>query len=379
MGKQQNAPPFRMVTRRNRTALSDISLNTPGQFMRTDLPQVGYASGICLHLLGNITTGTGAAGNFSNYFPYNIISQLTLRSNEGLEIYRTSGYSNMLIQSVTNTAYNPMQFASPVNAGSIVTANGMKTALTVSPSPGSALAVSTVYPISLFLYIPIATDFRQTAGLLLLQNQATRASIEIAISNLVGNGGINGILNAAGNLGVGGGVAFTLKGTMEWYSVPPMAGSQPDLTFVHRWIEDQTTFTSAGDITYKVPVNGIISRIITDIENNGSQYQWYGTAGNPNTQQFGQHKIIYAASQSPEIEDTSISLARMRMQYAQDMPDGVIVDEFSMGQGSPEIWDGRDVYDTAQLTEFSVVQNLTVSPTLGKIRYVREELQRRTA
>jgi hypothetical protein len=376
---QNNAPPFKNVTRRNRTPLSDVPLTTAGGFVRTDLPQVGYAAFLWLRVFGTITTGVGAAGNYSNYFPYNLLSSLVLRSNEGLEIYRTSGYGNMLVQSVMNDAYNPMQTSAPVNAGVPVSGFGMKTAVSVSPAPNSALVASTVYPINVLYMIPIATDYQLTAGLLLLQNQATRASLEVSVNNLVGNGGINGILNAAGVLGTAGAINLTMRGSMEWFSVPPMPGSQPDLTFVHRWIEDNTTWTAAGDIIYKVPVNGIISRVISDYENNGAQYQWFGTTANPNTPQFGQHKVIYAASQSPEIEDTGLALARQRWYYSQDLPDGVVVDDFSYGKATPAVWDGRDVYDTAQLTEFAIVQNLTASPTTGKVRYIRQELQRRTA
>jgi hypothetical protein len=356
--------------------MTDLQVTQSGQFVRGDLPQVGYVSKIWVTMFGTITTGTAAAGNWSNYFPQNIVNSISLRSNEGLEIYRTNGYSNMLVQQLYHGSYSPGLQTDPT--GYLATAFGMRTAGIAGPAANTVIASSTTYNIAATFVIPVAADDRLSAGLLLLQNQATRASLEIGINQLVGNGGINGFGNATATLGTGASISLTFRPVVEFFAVPADPNSQPNTDFIHRWIEDTLTYTASGDQIYKVPVNGIISRLIVDVENNGAQYPWFSASGNPNLANFGNFTTQYAASMTPEVEDGRVALFRNRWNYQQDLPDGCHVFEYSMGGGSVEMgWDGRDTYDTSQLTEFLQKINLTVAPTSGKIRCIRQELQRR--
>lgn len=369
--------PFRMATRRNRQMTQDMAFTGPGQFQRVDIPQVGYLADIWIKLYGTIVTGTSSAGSYSNYFPWNILQSLSLRSNEGLEIYRTNGYSNLLIQSVMRPSFSPnMTSAGTTTLGST---SGMQTAVRCGPAAGSARADSTTYNINVLYHIPVACDRRLSAGLLLLQNQATRLQLELQTNQYQGNGGINGIGTSTFALGSGGSLSLTARTVCEFFAVPPDPASQPDLTFVHRWIEDSVSWTTTGNQQYLVPVNGVISRVICDVENNGTPQIWF-TGADPNAPTVGNSIVTYAASNSPETEDATILLGRQRYLYEADLPNGCLVWEFSDGAGGVEMgWDGRDVYDTALLTQFAVTLNISATPTSGKIRYIRQELQRRAA
>lgn len=375
-----NLALFKASTRRNRQPLTDQSFNANSQYVRVDVQQVGYAAMYVVQVYGKITTGTSAAGNWSAFFPGNLLQTLAYRSNEGTEVYRTSGWGNFLVQSVLNPAYCPLQNVSGCNPGTTWATNkGMQTAVFAGPTPASALGSSTTYNIMLTHLIPIAADERLSAGLLLLQNQSTRAQIEMSTNALVGNGGNNGWGNATINLGVGATIALTGRISTEFFGVPTN-GATPDQNFMHRWIEEEVSWVASGDFIYKVPVNGIISRVIAGVENNGAQQPWFSTGGDPTTQNGTNYQTTYAASQAPEVEDIKIGLWRNRWNYSSDLPDGVFVYEYSRGAGGVELgWDGRDVYDTAYLTELALKLNLAVTPTTGKIKFIREELQRRVS
>ncbi len=380
---QQASVPFALASRRLRTALQTLTFTGAAQQQRVDMLQVGYLSKVYVQLYGTIVCGAGFAGAFSNYFPGNILSKIVLRSNEGLEIYNSGGYGNLNhVQPVYEMGFNPAQQISPIGsdpiaATKIVTSSGMRTGVAAAPAPGTALSATT-FNVCVNYMIPVAADDRLSAGLFLLQNQSTRVSLELQTNNLNGNGGINGILNAAGVLGAAGAISLTARVVMEYFSVPADPGSQPDTSYIHRWIEDNTSWVNSGEQLYKVPVNGIISRLLVDVENNGAQQPWFSTAGNPNTSNVGNMSVQYAASQTTEQYDQMVAMYMMRRDYIQDMPDGFMAFELSHGGGNVlQGWNGRDVYDTSALTELAFRNVINVAPTSGKIRYTRQELQRR--
>jgi len=358
--------PFKLMTRRSRTALEDKSITSESQYNTIDLPQNGYLGSLVVQVYGTLATNATAAGTWdANYWPYNLLNSIALRSNEGLEVYRTSGYTNKLVQIVDRIGHSPDE--SPTVIGTVQGTQGSKVGSIQFPT--GTIAISTTYHVLVTYRIPIAVDDSLAAGLLLLQHQATRLTIDTQLNTLAKMGFTAG--SAA--------IALTQRASMEWYSVPTSPDAQPNLDFIHRWIEDTQSWTASGDQRYKVPVNGIVSRVIVDLENNGVPMVFFATANQPGSVNLGNVGVEYASSQRTEWEDAKIFMSRARRQWSQDLPDGVLVHDFSQGGGSPLMWDGRDTYDTGALTEFAIVTNLTVTPTNGKIRYTREQLDRRVA
>jgi hypothetical protein len=105
-------------------------------------------------------------------------------------------------------------------------------------------------------------------------------------------------------------------------------------------------------------------------------------ANNPNSPNFTQAFVQYAGTQRPEISDALIHLYRNEWQYGWPLPDGVFCHEFSLGGGSVErMFDPRDVYDTADLTQFRVGETYSGSaPSANSlIRTTRFELAQRAA
>lgn len=364
------SPAFESQTRRSRQMLNDMVFSAENQTLRVDLPQVGYAARLHIKAFGTITTNASAAGTWktaSGYWPYNLLSRLRLVSNEGLELYNTRGYVNQLVQMVHRELCAPAQNPVALNYG--VSNAGAPTAVTVFPT--GTIGVSTTYNVCVDYYIPIASDRFLTAGLLLLQNQATRVSLECT-------------LGAGADWGLTAGAetpSITVRAALEYFSVPADPQAQPDTSYIHRWIEDVQPWTASGDNLYKVPVNGVILNILSIYENAGSPQPFFSTAGNPNTPNFGNVYVQYAASMRPEQEDFRLHLAQQRLVYGLDFPDGVFVWDFASGGGIPSLGiRPRDVYDTSQLTEFAIAENTTVTPGANsKIYRVRRELQPRSA
>jgi hypothetical protein len=361
-------PAFAQLTRRNRVPLPDMAFTSAGSSQRADLPQVGYLAGLWITAFGNINSGASAAGTFNaNYFPYNLFSRIRLSSNEGLEIYNTDGYANLLVMMSRHMGYQPAQLTAANNFG--IGTQGSRLCSIFYPT--GTIAASTTYPFLVNYFIPVASDDDLRAGLILLQNQATRASLEMTLGTF-SDWGFTAFANAT--------ISCTVRASMEFYSVPADPAAQPDTTFIHRVIQEQVPLTTLGEQVYRVPVNGVIIRVFQIMLNNAAPFAFFTTANNPTTPAIGNIQVQYAASQKPEIEDFRTYVARNRYFYGQDYPDGVILHEFGLGGGSVEVGThGRDLYDTSQLTEFSLITNVTAGTlTNANIRYVREELQRRS-
>lgn len=438
-GPVSNLALFNMQTHRNRRMLSAITgVNAFGQVYHADLLQVGYLSSIDVIFSGtvSITAQSAATANTcSPYFPWNMIKQIALTSNEGLQIYRTRGYTNHIINSLrrggvsaglpvcrVNTApgtniaapsgslieglENP--FASTV--GSAVplatfkvlavgtSGSGAGTVLMPYSAVTPGTATDTTCAFSIHYRIPVAADLRLTAGALLLQNQATRVGLDITTCNVqdwvLGTAGVN--ITAMKSLSA----QFTIR--QNFFSVPADPAAQPDTGFVHRWIEDTYPWTAVGDQQILLPVNDVYMRALCELEVNAGASAgnivpysaadgvglqpaaWWTTANRADTgNNLGNLTVSYAGSQFPEQYPAAFGMIDQYYDYGEVLPDGWLNFDFDLGAGAPELgFNGRDVYDTSSLTQFGPIINwasATAPPAGSSIWVAREVLSRRAA
>lgn len=437
-GTISNLGAFNQLTRRNRRPLTPVTGVTGfGQVYHQDLLQVGYLESLDIIFKGSVdvTAQNAATANvMSPYFPYNLINQIALRSNEGLEIYRTRGYTNHVINSLArggvsapgvlpkiNTPAAAANYVGIVAAldgglmdpwasdqgngvplqGAVITAvgtNGVGTNKVLGPyaswTPGTATASTIKFTVH--YRIPVAADRKLTTGAILLQNQATRLGLDITTCNVndwfLGTSGVN--FTSMTNLNA------SIAIRQNFFSVPADAQAQPDTSFIHRWIEDQQVFSAAGDNQILIPVNGVIQRVLTEVQINAGASQTgsmvpYSAADGAGLQpavwwqnknraeaagNLGNVQTAYAGSSYPEQYDAAFAMIDNYLDYGMVLPDGMLLFDYDLGAGFPELgFNGRDVYDTSSLTQFTPVINWAgaAPPAGSKIWYAREELQRR--
>jgi len=367
------SPAFKMATRRNFQPLPDMLFTAPNQSLRTDILQVGYGAYLWCQIFGTITTGSGEAGTWdANYWPWNLFSNLQVMSNEGLPVYSTSGFANLLIQMRQQAIYQPGR-----NNGSVIGWNNSNT-----KGPGQAVfyyptgspAASTPYKFGFSYIVPFVTDYTLSGGLLMLQSQSVRASIIASVGSYTDWG-----------LTVAPTVSFTMRPTYEFFSIPADPNSQPDTSFINRWVEETQAWGASGDVPYTVPVNGIVSEAFLHWQQpSGSVFvpqDLFSTANDPTSPNFNNVIVQYAGSNRPEVVDARTHLTRNRYFLGQDLPRGIFWHAFDLGGGGITApWDGRDVYDTSQLTSFQLITNTAVTPAAGsRILVCRNELLRRSA
>lgn len=368
---QQKRGNFAQLTLRNRQMLADQSFTAVAQNKVQDVYATGFLAYLVVQVIGTITTGAAASGTWDvQRFPYNLMARLTLRSNAGFTFYDTEGFVNKIVQKYHRLGFDPSVAINPLTGPPYGT-SGSRVA--IQQAPTGAVAASTVYPILVNYLIPLVAHPDCRAGLLPLQNNATRVSLSMQL------GTATDWLGAAGTLGTAPTIALTAKTRMEFFSVPSDPTALPPLDFLHRIIQDTQAWTASGDQDYRVPVNGTMLRLWELFRNAGVDEKFFTTANDPTTPRFGNVSVIYAASEQPEIYDFRSMMYQHRFDYLTDLSDGLFMFDFASGGGSIEMGlSGRDAYNTRRLTEFKTRVNTSVTPGAGStIECIRQELQPR--
>jgi hypothetical protein len=374
---------FKSFTRRNRAQLPTVTFAGFNDIQSRDLLQVGLNSRIDILLVGAITFATGATGTFNDLWPWNLLRSIVLRSNEGTELYRTDGLTNAGLQMMrhrreeitvqdrfaNSTTGKIKLFKQATTGQSVVVTPGISG--TTILAPGATAPTTGTYPICLRYRIDLATDDDLRSGLLLLQNQSVRATLELQLGQ-PGDFGLTGTLPTIAT-------AFSATIVQEYFSVPDDPRAWPELTFINRTISETVPWTTSGEQIYRIPVSGIVYRVIRQYRSGGTTAQAFMAADDPRSPNFSQVRLTYGSTQTPEQEDARLFMLRQSDLYGQFLPDGWFVYDFYAGAGSVEIgYDPRDAYDTSNLTEFLVAETTSVSPAANStIVSTRQELMRR--
>jgi hypothetical protein len=375
MGSQQKVVKpqanFLQLTTRQRQMLADVSSTAAGDFKTQDVYATGYLAYLKVAIIGTFTTGAGATGTFdANFWPDNLVNRLTLKSNAGFEFYNTNGVFNRQVQKYHRLGFDP-KLTINSDTGLPYSTTGAKGYFFQAPT--GAVAASTAYPIAVQYLIPVVSHPDLRAGLLPLQNNATRLQLGIQFGLPIDWG----ITNA----GASPTYSFTVKTQMEFFSLPSDPQAQPDTSFIHRIIQEDLQWTASGDFQYRVPVNGVILRLWELFNNAGVPEKFFTTAATPTTNRFNNVTLQYAATQNPEVYDYRHMLYQHRLDYMTDLNDGFFMFDFASGGGSIEMGvSARDAINTRRLTELKTIINTTTTPGANSlVQVVRQELQPRAA
>jgi hypothetical protein len=376
MGQAPAAFKERTVLQEN--PLPDQTIAAFGQRWSVQALASGLLSELDVMIFGTITPGAATGVWGANYWPWNLLSELRVDTNQSIPLFQASGYGAMVIDSLRHRTYQ-QGGTPPASGGWNNTSNkGPRTGVFIAGSGTNA--GTTPVPFLIHYKVPITIDDGLSAGLVLLQNQAT----VITISGTFGQAADFGTLGIA----VGSTISATVRVMQRGFSLPDFGSVGSDgmpanplengmLAFFHQWIEQDMDWTATGDQLFNVPLGGVLSRIVIDIQNNGAPQDFFSTASDPTTPNLGNLTVQYGANQSPTVKDFRFLLNQQRERYGFDLPAGVLVHDFSIGNGSIEMgYDARDSFDTDLLSAFQLKTNITASPTAGKIRYYIEKLLR---
>lgn len=336
--------------------------------------QVGFLARIITNISFTITTAS--TGTYANKIPavasagtagidlptpFNIVNRLILRSNEGTDIYSTSGYGNYLLNLFKRTSFDQRNPDAGFN-----TTNSATMPFTLP----ATYTTSTAYTIRFTLDLPISINEANQYGLVLIQNPTTRLSYQIQWNsielNLLTMGGTTPSITVSN---------FSCTPVMIFYNLPVAryngdTGNFPDLSLAHLVIEDQITIQQNGQFVYRPPIGNALCLIIQQLINNG-------VAMNPTTDWIN-HQIIYQATQNVyTIPPAHMEYINMARRGGIPLPDGVVAWDFMYGSGVLERYSARDTINLARLTDFQVITNISGTTTITGTNYslnVREML-----
>lgn len=349
---------FNQATRQSFIQLGNGLTYSANGVSSIQLPQVGFLAKIIIPIaIAYTTAATGTYVNITtglNFTPYGLVRRVILRTNEGAEIYNTSGMGNYLVQRTLRTATdvrNPLTSANSTNAANAVF------------QIPATMTTSTAYTQQFALVIPVAWGDSLAAGLILLQNPTTRLTLEIQWGDLsVDDFTLGGTTPALSVTSV------TATPMMEVYNLPANTNDYPDLSMLHVILEDTTPIVSTGDFTYRPPLGNLYLNVIHQFINNSAAMV---------PANFSKYSLNYAQTQTAyTITPQQQGVYQRYRNGGIDMPDGVVQWGFDYGTGFPEIGNMRDVVDTSRLTDLSIISTINTSVTLttASVRTVREML-----
>lgn len=345
---------FNLATRQFKQVLSPQSYVASGTSQQ-DLPQVGYLARIDCIVTGTVTA-SAAGATAATYVPppFGLIKRIKLSTNEGADIWSTSAWGAYVYGRTLRTGYD----VAVNHADFLGGFNDPYSAYFAAPGTlGASASASFVIPISLQL----SWGEMLLSGLILLQNPGVRFTLSVDWGTGTDLYSANGATCTFSNV--------QLVPQLTLYHVPADPQDQPDLAFAKTVLEDIQTITAAGVQTYRPLMGNTYTRIIHELINGGTT---------PFTKtEVTDHNITFAQTQSVYTEKTAHKLMEQRRLYGGDLPAGVFVHEFSLGNGVPEFPNGRDNFDTSQITDMAVNTTIASGTTVNAgsyMRTIREQL-----
>jgi hypothetical protein len=207
-----NPGNFSQNTRAKQIQMADIVRTTGGGPIDRQLPKVGLLAGLTLAIRGSIT-GTLTAPNALGLAA--VIRRVRLQANAGIDIINVSGagYHYLLREVIDSEYIDPIGQSNARSAVSNAAFN-------------------------LDMYFPIMVNLRDPIGLLMLQHEGLTATLTVDFE-------------ADANLATGvTGVSCTVTPYLDIFTPPVDDVNMPDLTLVHRFLEDVQAVGAAGDFQY---------------------------------------------------------------------------------------------------------------------------------
>lgn len=335
---------------------------SPNQSDQQQLSPVGFLSKIIIPIVVKFTTGANPPTNLTANdvpSPYGLIRRLSVRANEGAEIYNTSGWGNYLISRTMRDAFdyrNPQPSYGSANSSA-----------GVFNLPAS-YAANTAYTIRFPLIIPIAWAESLQAGLVLIQNVSTRLTTEIQWGDVTTD-----MLNMTGATAIDPAtVSVQAQPMLEIFNTPEHIEDYPDMSMVRVILDETSPLTTTGDFNYRPNLGNVYMQVLQHFTNNK-------VSMNPLTDftslrlNYMQTQQMYAITPAQQLFIQSYRQGNM------SLPDGVWWWDFVFGSGLLEVPNTRDVLDTSQVTDLSIYTGIDQSVTIGansKVYTVKDMLVR---
>lgn len=350
---------FDATTRRLIQKLNPITFteNTP---VSIDIPQVGFAAGLILRFSGTSTT---AGGGLATVRPYpsgahGIANRVRVTTSEGNDIFNTSGQGLYLINRHLRTAFDP--FSGCLNQS----ISGVPDAHTAWWDTPYTLGASQVQNWIGTYYLPLSWTMANLQGLLLTQNLGAQFTLTVDW------GSSAQLYSATAGLTLSG---ITCRPTLVFFALPDDEINFPDLRFIHSWIERRRPLVGS-EFAYTPKLGNVFLRSIQEFINPPSAGVDLPIA----PASFEERRYRFAQTQNVEVINSADQMFLNRLNYAQDLPPGVLTWEWQMGNGIMEQGNTRDAVDTSLITDMSLETNIATSVTINSGAYVRcidEQLQ----
>lgn len=305
-----------------------------------ELPQTGFLHAIDLIFSVAITATTQTA--LYPGVPLGLIKRIRLTTNEGADIWNTSGQGAYLYDKTLRSGWDPQK----VYGGELDT-SASAVYRNISAKGATFSSGTFIVPIRL----QISWSEAALTGLLLLQNPGVRFMLSIdwgAATDLATTCTVT---------------SATVTPALECFLVPKDPQDYPDLGFAKTVLEDIAPVTQTGVFSYQPPRGNTYTRIIQEFVN-------AGTAAFTATD-ITQLQVVFSQTQNIVNDLNANRLFRQGRLYGQDMPSGVYVTELSLGNGIPEQPNGRDNLDTSQITDFQLNTTIGSGVSVGAGSYCR--------
>ena len=331
---------FLEATRQNIVPLpAGAQAFTSGQPVSSTLPRAGYGARVFIHTNGTmtITPGTGSA-SLSATGPFSLFSRVGILVNAATDILSLSGYGAALLDRVI-----PDADGTPF----LDTAPGPARAYNNTLFQAGVSSGANTWDFNLIL--PIAINFQDPIGLLLLQSPETTAELRLTwnVEGGVNTNWPNNPVTLVGNAtSVFAGNAFV---DVEFYEVPARPEDRPDIRFLHTLTESRMALTSAGDNFVPLPRGNTYLRLLHNLIVNGAL----------DTVDLNKLEISWNQTTKPYNIRRFTQLALQRFRYGQDLPVGAFVHDWFTTRTT------RDVIHTQAITDLMSNVSLLSTATLG--------------
>jgi hypothetical protein len=314
--------------------------------VQQDLPTTGYLGAISLLLKGTITYSSGTVTQKAYPLaPYGLIRRIRLVTNEGAEVWNTTGWGAYLYNACIRTG---LDFGT--NHADVNTTGGSDPFSQYYVATGT-ISDTAAHTFRAFLRLPISWGDMNLTGLLLLQNPNVKFTLEITW------GTFTDVWSTASN---GTFSNVTITPSVELFHLPADQHDDPDLLFAKTVIEERKdVVSSGGDFVYNPILGNTYNRVIMEFVNNQSTVAPFYSSD------ITALKASYAQSQVVYNESSDIHLADQRRWYGRDLPSGVFVHDWTMGNGLPEIPSGRDTFDTSEITDMQLAATIVAGSSMG--------------
>lgn len=310
---------FNTATRQKLYGLPAKTKPSGGGVISWDIPKTGILSKIFLDIKATVS-GTLSSPNALGVS--SIVKNVRLTLNSGVDLFNVSGPGYAyLLQEVLGSGYF---LATGQNQGR------------------TAVSASTF---NLDMIIPVMINDRDPLGGVNLQNEQTLATLSIEFES-------------DSNVATGATVTATVNPLVEIFTMPLRAEDRPPFDVLHSILEERQTVSGAGQVDYVVPRGNTYLALLHGLGLGASG----SDAFNNVDLVINQADYIYK-----DLAPADFDLLH-RFRYGRARPAGGIFFDFLASSGFGSYGSGRDVINSALVTDLRTRITATGAGTLFTVR-----------